>query len=103
MSPAQRPKTRRPLDVKHWYTGEKWRVDTTDIVQAAVRLLGERDLALYLEIDQDLLHRYAAGSDEVPRLVLLRIVDRLLSESADPFLALEAMADVLHELQEVPP
>lgn len=78
-------------------------MDIADIVQVASRLVGEHDLALYLGIEDDLLRRYGAGTAKVPQLIALRIVDRLISESPEPSLALEAMADVLRDLKTVPP
>ena len=76
-------------------------LDRAEIVEAAVRLLGEHDLAHYLDVPTEQLRRYGTGVDEVPQLVTLRIVDRLLAESAHPDSTLEAMSDVLHELVRV--
>jgi hypothetical protein len=76
-------------------------VDRTEIVQAAVRLLGEHELALYLDVDDEQLRRYGAGLEEIPQLITLRLVDRLLAESAHPSATLEAMSDVLQELSRV--
>jgi hypothetical protein len=76
-------------------------MDMADLVQAATRHLGERELALYLGIGVAELRRYRDSSAEVPRLTALRVVDLLLAESADPSLTLEAMADVLRGLTRV--
>jgi hypothetical protein len=74
-------------------------VDRAEMVDAATRLLGEQELALYLDVDAAQLRRYITGVDEVPQLVTLRVVDRLLAESAHPASTLEAMAKVLEELK----
>ena len=74
------------------------RVHKADIVQVAIRLIGEQELAFYLGVEEAQLRRYAAGGDEMPQLIALRLVDRLLAESAHPSASLEAMADVLLEL-----
>jgi hypothetical protein len=73
-------------------------VDRAEIVEAATRLLGEHELACYLGLETEQLRRYGAGIDEVPQLVTLRIVDRVLAESAHPSSTLEAMSDVLREI-----
>ena len=76
-------------------------VGRAEMVDAATRLLGEHELALYLGVAAEQLRRYGMGIDEVPRLVTLRLVDRLLAESAHPDATLEAMADVFQELSRV--
>jgi hypothetical protein len=74
-------------------------LDRAEIVQAAIRLLGEQELALYLDVEPEQLHRYGTGDDELPPLTTLRLVDRLVSESAHPSATLEAMAQVIEELK----
>jgi hypothetical protein len=74
-------------------------VDRAEMIEAATRLLGEHDLAVYLGVTVEQLRRYAMGIDEVPQLVTLHVVDLLLAESAHPSLTLEAMSDVLQELR----
>jgi len=76
-------------------------VDRTEIVQVAIRLLGEHELALYLGVEDEQLRLYGAGLEAIPQLITLRLVDRLLAESAHPSATLEAMADVLQELSRV--
>jgi hypothetical protein len=74
-------------------------VNRADIVDAAIRLLGEDELALYLGVQAERLSAYRAGMEEVPTLVTLRLVDRLLVESAHPSATLDAMSQVLQELR----
>lgn len=76
-------------------------LDRAQIVQAATRLLGERELALYLGVEVEQLRRYGAGLQEMPQLITLRLVDRLLAESAHPAATLEALSDVLREFSRV--
>jgi hypothetical protein len=76
-------------------------VDRAEMVDAAIRLLGEQPLADYLGVGAEQLRRYATGIDEVPQLITLRLVDRLLAESAHPSATLDAMSNVLLELSRV--
>jgi hypothetical protein len=76
-------------------------VEWAEVVEAATRLVGEDELALYLDVDTQQLRRYAAGADAVPQLVKLRIVDRLLAESAHPSATLDAMSGLLQKLTRV--
>jgi hypothetical protein len=76
-------------------------IDRAEMVQVGIRLLGEQDLAHYLDVPVEQLRRYGAGTDEVPQLTTLRLMDRLLSESAHPSATLEAMSDVLRDLSRV--
>lgn len=69
-----------------------------DVVHAATRFLGEHNLAHYLSIEREQLRRYGDGTDDVPQLIAFRIVDLLLTETADPSLTLEALKDVLHDI-----
>jgi hypothetical protein len=76
-------------------------VDRAEMVDAAIRLFGEQELAFYLGVEAEQLRRYAKGLDEVPQLITLRLVDRLVAESAHPSATLEAVSDVLRELSRV--
>jgi hypothetical protein len=76
-------------------------LDRAQILEAATRLIGEQDLALYLGVEAEQLRRYGTGIDEVPQLITLRVADLLVAESAHPSATLEAMSDVLQVLSRV--
>lgn len=76
-------------------------MNRAEVVDAATRFLGEHTLAHYLGIECDQLRRYGDGTDAVPQLIALRVVDLLLTETADASLTLEALEDVLQSLRRV--
>ena len=73
-------------------------MDMADVIDAATRFLGEHNLARYLDIECEQLRRYGDGTEPVPQLVAFRVLDLLLTETADPSLTLEALEDVLHKV-----